>query len=365
MPRLEPFRGLRYDPHRVDFDDVISPPYDIIGADERARLAARSRFNSVLIELPVDDATRGLDRYQHAATLLDAWERDGILVRDERPSLYVYRMTFRDETGAGRSTTGVIGALGLDDEGGEVLPHEGTVAKFSQDRLDLLRACQVNISPIWCLSLADGLSKALSSAIGLATDHHEATDDDGVVHGIWQIDDVDAIAEITARVHPEPFVIADGHHRFETASCDRMERRSLNGNEPGDFDFLMTFVVELRPDELDVRPIHRVISGLPEATDVAAILGSLFRVEESPGTVRDLLHEMATHNVLGLVTSTKLFLIEPPHPESGNGVDDALEHAPARSHRRVAPRSCDHLRASSRHRGRRRAIRSRSMPRSS
>jgi uncharacterized protein (DUF1015 family) len=321
MPRLEPFRGLRYDSHRVDLGDVISPPYDIIDADERARLAARSRFNSVLIELPIDDATRGLDRYQHAATLLDAWERDGILVRDERPALYAYKMTFSDDTGAERSTTGVIGALGLDDDGGEVLPHESTVAKFSQDRLDLLRACQVNVSPIWCLSLADGLSKAIASAIDLATDHHQATDDDGVVHEIWQIDDEVAIAEITARVHPEPFVIADGHHRFETATRYRMERRSLNGNRPGDFDYLMSFVVELRPDELDVRPIHRVISGLPEGTDVAGILGSTFRVEESTGSVRDLLHEMATHNVLGLVTSTKLFLVEPPRSGSGNGVD--------------------------------------------
>ncbi|MGA8297596.1 MAG: DUF1015 domain-containing protein [Acidimicrobiales bacterium] len=321
MPRLEPFCGLRYDATKVALGEVISPPYDIIDAEERAQLARRSRYNSVAIELPIDEPARGLDRYQHAAALLDAWERDGILVRDEKASLYAYRMTFGGTHGATRSTTGIIGALGLDGEGGEVLPHELTVTRFSKDRLDLLRACQVNISPIWCLSLAEGLTNVVEAAIARASDHQVATDNDGVVHEIWRIEDDEPIKQITALVHPEPFVIADGHHRFETASRYRQERRSLNGDKPGDYDYLMSLVVELRPDELDVRPIHRVISGLPEGTDVAAVISAAFRVEESPGTVRDLLREMESINALGLVTSSKLYLVEAPGATTRNGLD--------------------------------------------
>ncbi|MGB9111308.1 MAG: DUF1015 domain-containing protein [Acidimicrobiales bacterium] len=321
MPRLEPFRGLRYDSTRVVLDDVIAPPYDVVDETERARLAARSRYNSVLIELPIADQSSGLDRYQHAATLLDAWERDRILVRDEHESFYAYRMTFRNDDAVERSTTGVIGALGLDDDGGEVLPHEATVSRFSKDRLDLLRACQVNVSPIWCLSLAEGLSKSIASAIEVATGHLQATDDHRVVHEVWRIEDPGAIAEIASRVHPEPFVIADGHHRFETATRYRKERRELNGDEPGDYDYLMSLVVELRPDELDVWPIHRIISGLPEGIDVAQAIGTAFAVHETGGTVRDLLQEMTAHNALGLVTTSKLFLIEPPPAAAKDGID--------------------------------------------
>lgn len=335
MPRLEPFRGLRYDLARVVLDDVISPPYDIIDEDERARLAARSRYNSVLIELPTADQSGGLDRYQHAAALLDAWERDEILLRDEDASLYAYRMTFTDE-GVDRSTTGVIGALGLDDGGGEVLPHERTVARFSRDRLDLLRACQLNVSPIWCLSLANGLSKSITTAIERATDHRRASDDERVVHEMWRIEDPAMLAEIAALIHPEPLVIADGHHRFETASRYRAERRALSGDEPGDFDFLMAFVVELRPDEIDIWPIHRIISGLPEGLDVVDAIAGTFRVRESHGSVRDLLREMATHNALGLVTATKLLLIEPSQAQARNGggavdtgrLDEIIESLP-------------------------------------
>lgn len=338
MPRLDPFRGLRYDTGRVDLDDVIAPPYDIIDQQERARLEARSRYNSVAIELPTADTSGGLDRYQHAAALLDAWERDGILVRDELASLYGYRMTYVSGDGEARATTGVIGALGLADDGGEVLPHERTVAAFSKDRLDLLRACQVNVSPIWCLSLAEGLSKAVAAATDGATDHRLATDDDGVVHEIWRLDDQDAVAEISELVHPEPFVIADGHHRFETATRYRAERRSLNGDKPGDYDALMALIVELRPEELDVRPVHRVIAGLPHDTDVACALTSAFHVEQTSGSVSDLLDQMAAHNALGLVTREELLLVEPqaaateqPEATDSRHLDSILESLPEHS----------------------------------
>ena len=111
MPRFEPFAGLRYDASRVDLSMVIAPPYDVIGADERARLASRHSANAVRIELPEPDHRAGLDRYAHAAAQLERWQEEGILARDPGPSFYAYRMT----APGGHATNGVIGALGIDE----------------------------------------------------------------------------------------------------------------------------------------------------------------------------------------------------------------------------------------------------------
>src|ERR1700723_4774545 len=112
MPRFEPFAGLRYDPV-LDLDRLVAPPYDVVGPDERAALAQRHRANAIHIELPVADRTLKLDPYGNAARLLRDWRSDGVLIQDPVPSLYRYRMTPR----AGRPTTGVIGALGIQPPG--------------------------------------------------------------------------------------------------------------------------------------------------------------------------------------------------------------------------------------------------------
>ncbi|MDQ6909905.1 MAG: DUF1015 domain-containing protein, partial [Actinomycetota bacterium] len=155
MPRFEPFAGTRYDLSRVDLADVVAPPYDVIGPEEQGVLEARSPHNAVRVELARDEG--GQDRYELARRRLDDWAVAGILVDDTAPSFYIYRMGYRDENGRPRQTTGVLGALGLDDDG-TVLPHERTMAKPKHDRLNLLRATRTNLSPIWGLSLGEGLS---------------------------------------------------------------------------------------------------------------------------------------------------------------------------------------------------------------
>ena len=120
MVRFAPFAGLRYDTARVDPSSVIAPPYDVISPDERTRLAARHSANSVRVELPEPDHRAGLDRYAHAARLLEQWQEDEVLRRDPVPAFYAYRMT---EPG-GRATNGVIGALAIDDTSApDILPH--------------------------------------------------------------------------------------------------------------------------------------------------------------------------------------------------------------------------------------------------
>jgi uncharacterized protein (DUF1015 family) len=268
VPRFEPFRGLRYRDD-VDLDEVTAPPYDVISPAARADLAARTAYNVVHVDLP--DEAEGPGRYATAAERLARWEADGVLVRDDEPSVYVYRMGYRDRDGRPRQTTGVLGALGLVPPADGVLPHERTTPKAKTDRLELQRATAANLSPIWCLSLAEGLvdlCEPTGPPLG------RATDPDGVHHRFWRVGSPALVEAITERLSSAPVVIADGHHRWETSIAYRDEL----GGPPGPADLTLSLVVELSPDQLDVRPIHRLLRGLPTAPDPREVLAPWFEV---------------------------------------------------------------------------------------
>jgi uncharacterized protein (DUF1015 family) len=278
VPLFRPFPGIRYDLRRVSLGDVISPPYDVIDDRERARLAARSPCNAVRIDLPVDEG--GEDRYAVASRLFSRWQADGVLVRDRRPTFTVYRMSYRDDAGVARHTTGVIGALDLRPSGADILPHEETTPKARSDRLDLLRACRANLSAIWGLSLAKGLTDLLPVDADPVAD---VADDEGVRHTVWIVDrpgDCDAIAEA---VTVQPVVIADGHHRYETCLSYLAEREQSEG-QAGEAAATLAYVVELVEDELTVRAIHRLLNGLPPGFDLVAALEPWFEPAGPPPT---------------------------------------------------------------------------------
>jgi uncharacterized protein (DUF1015 family) len=316
MPRFEPFAGLRYDPS-VPLDLVIAPPYDVVNAAQREELAARHRANAIHVELPVDDDGRGLDRYQSAAAILEAWADEGLVLRDAAPAFYAYRM----RTPAGEVTTGVLGALYCEAPGGEILPHEQTIPKDKSDRLDLLRACRANLSPIWGLSLTAGLAKAYEPA---DLPDAEATDDDGVVHSLWVLDDPDVVAAISEGVAQSPVVIADGHHRYETALAYQAERRGVGGDAPGGYDAVMALVVELAEDQLSVGPIHRTLSGVPDGVDVVDAFGRWFEVVEAGPADGQMLGAVAESNALALVTRGSVWLLT-PRPEAYEAAGSDLD----------------------------------------
>jgi uncharacterized protein (DUF1015 family) len=295
MPRFEPFAGLRYAPG-TDVDAVTAPPYDVIDAAQRTALAARNDANAVRFDLP--DEADGPGRYDAAAELLGDLERDGVLVADDAPSFYVYRMSYLDELGRERHTTGILGALELSRPGeGDILPHEHTTPKAKSDRLDLLRATRHNLSPIWGLSLAKGLTALCHT--GGAPDM-AATDEDGVRHELWRLTDPARLAAIAELVAGHPVVIADGHHRYETSLAYRDERRAVDG-EGGDWDATLAYIVELTDDELAVRPIHRLLHGTPRSGELLDALGATF-FDVSPSRAdAELPARMAEAGSLGLV----------------------------------------------------------------
>ena len=306
MPRFAPFAGLRYAPG-TDYDAVSSPPYDVIDAEQRAELAARSDANAVLFDLP--DEADGPGRYDAAAKLLDDLQQRGVLVTDDAPSLYVYRMTYDDEHGRTRHTTGVMGALELSRPGeGDVLPHEHTTPKAKSDRLDLLRSTRHNLSPIWGLSLATGLTDLCRLE---TPSDASATDEDGVRHELWRVTDAERMTRITELVASTPVVIADGHHRYETSLAYRDERRAVDGIG-GPWDLTLAFVVELTEDELGVRPINRLLHGEPVGADLLdALTGSHFDVDETSADL-ELPDRMDQAGALGLVLPTgEAWLLRP------------------------------------------------------
>jgi len=252
VPDFLPFRGTRYR-DASDLSSVVAPPYDVIDEEERAALEAADPHNAVRLILPrpapPDDA------YTHAASDLAAWLAEGVLGADPAPACYGYEMRFAGADGAPHVTRGVLGALALPHpDDGDVLAHERTLPKARTDRLALLRATRANLDPIWCLSLAPGLTELLPAGPPAAT----ATDAAGTAHALTPITDAGDLDALRARVAGAPLVIADGHHRFETA-C------TYSGERPGDDGAarILTLVVELDEAMLDVRAIHRLLHQAP------------------------------------------------------------------------------------------------------
>jgi uncharacterized protein (DUF1015 family) len=313
MSRFTPFRGLRFDTATASLADLTAPPYDVIDDADRVVLAARHAHNAVHVDLPVD--TDGVDRYTVAARLFEQWQDDGVLVRDESPAFYGYRMSFTDPTGRTRRTTGVLGSLLLSEPGeGHILPHEQTTPKAKSDRLEMLRACRANLSPIWGLSPTPGLTAAIGEP---PPDAASWTDDDGITHTLWVITDPTVHQAITELVDARPVVVADGHHRYETSIQYRNERRAEAADGGGaddaeaDAEAAMVYVVELVADELTVLPIHRLVTGVADGVDLAAHLDHHFEVGPEVEATPTLLDEMITGGFLVLVQPDSLRALRP------------------------------------------------------
>jgi uncharacterized protein (DUF1015 family) len=309
VPEFLPFRGIRYalgeESRPADVGPVAAPPYDVIDDDSRAALESSNPRNSVRLILP-RDGEDGRDRYQIAADCLAEWHRDGALVVDNPARFYLYEMLFQDEDARHRRTHGVIGALGLPPAGTDpsavgVLPHERTMTTAKSDRLSVLRATRTNLDPIWVLSLTEGLSARLVPhrvpLIAYCEDH------EGVTHRLFPLTDPRRIGEVSEAVAATPVVLADGHHRFETACAYRDERIAAGIDDPG-AGRIMAFAAELADDELSVRPIHRLVHGLQGVDPRRALEDPFTVVDAGPNTPEGIVKlraRMRDDGALGLV----------------------------------------------------------------
>ncbi len=257
---LAPFRGERY-AARERLSALIAPPYDVIGQDDRAQLAARDPHNIVRLILPEAGSDDG-DRYATAAALLDEWRRQGVLARDAEPAVYVVAQSFTLPSGERRERIGMFAALAAEPyDAGRVKPHEKTHAGPKADRLALLRATRTSLESIFVLAPdRDGRLAAGLTAVTKAPPTARA-DLDGVKLRLWVVTG-GAASALAAQGAEGPLYIADGHHRFETAAAYARENPAASR--------LVAFVVSARDPGLAVLPTHRVIYG--PSPDQAALL---------------------------------------------------------------------------------------------
>ena len=274
VPRFEPFTALRFNPS-LRLDDVAAPPYDVLSDADVDALLLRHSHNIVAIDVPRD--SDGPQRYDLAADRLKEWIDDGTLVRDAIPTFTLYRMRFTDETGAERTTVGVLGALEVVDEGADgVLPHERTTPKAKTDRLDLTRTTSTNLSPVWGLSLTAGLTDLLrepGEPVG------SLRDEAGVIHTVERVTDPQRVAAISSAVAANPVLIADGHHRYAISRIFRDEVRATAGHHTG-AELTLTYVAELVADQLSIDAIHRLYHGVT-APHLLELLAASFHLEEA------------------------------------------------------------------------------------
>ena len=321
MPRFEPFSALRYRP-TIELANVVAPPYDVVSDDEVDELAARDEHNVVHVDVP-----RAPDRYDAAARLLRQWIAEGVLIADEAPTFTLYRMRFTDASGLERDLVGVVGALQVVDEGADgVLPHERTTPKASTDRLDLTRATEVNLSPVWGLSLAAGLTDLLAEPAELVG----SVTVDGVVHIVERVTDRDQIAAIGAKVAGDEVLIADGHHRYGVSRIYRDEVRAKTGRHDTPAESTMTFVGELVTEQLSIEAIHRLYTGI-EVAELRDVLARSFDLEPAGPVGQDTLVAMAARDRLVLVGADGSGEWMRPRPGAFDGVraidGEWLEHA--------------------------------------
>jgi uncharacterized protein (DUF1015 family) len=266
MPDLRPFRGVRYaalGPLR----DLVCPPYDVISPADQVRLYERHPYNAVRIELPFSESNHPAERYEKAALQFRTWRESGVLVADDDPCLYVYRQDFVVPDGGSRGrVAGVIGALTLeafgDDSG--VLPHEHTMPGPIEDRLALLRACPVNISPIYGIYRGGGGLAPYYGSLENRPPDARFVDDASTLHRVWAIRTPGEIDMLSKALEAGPLVIADGHHRYETALAYHGEQDGT----PGGHDAVMCFCVDADVEDLVVLPFHRVVRSSVDASEV-------------------------------------------------------------------------------------------------
>lgn len=279
MAIIRPFRGVRYNPAVVgDLQQVISPPYDVISPEQQTLLHLRSPYNAVHLDL-----NRASERYAVAARTFSTWLEQGVLLQEEEPALYFYMQEFTLKDGVRRRRAGVLAALQLEEfSSGKIRPHERTFESAKADRLALLKACQAHLSSIFCVYSRPGwsLEQMCAPVLGLPP-LIDVKDDGGTVHQLWRVTDTALIGEISQQLTQENLIIADGHHRYETALRYRHEcaaQGRTTGEEP--FNYVLAYFTNAQDEGLVILPTHRLLQGvtLPNAQHLRLVLQREFRL---------------------------------------------------------------------------------------
>jgi len=283
MTEVVPFKGILYNVSKISsIEEVLAPPYDIIAPEYKEALYKRNPFNIVRIDygkdMPGDNEIN--NRYSRARKYLNTWMHKGILIQSKKPSFYVYTMTY-EINNQKKQLVGFLGLLRLEELGrGSIYPHECTYSTPKRDRLELLRSCNANISPIFSLykSTEGQVTALFTRIIKSSKPYFELKDADGAIHRLWQVDKKKDITTISKELENKQIFIADGHHRYETALEYQREMKARRPSHKGKeaFDYVLMFFANILDKGLTILPTHRLVKEVPR--DINTKLSEYFHL---------------------------------------------------------------------------------------
>jgi len=333
---LKPFQAVRYSLDKVNIAAVVSPPYDVISSKLQQKLYTQSPYNIVRVILgqTYADDTPTNNRYTRAAHFLSSWQEQGVLQTDSKPSLYLYQMQYQ-LNGELKTVNGLLGLVKLEPFGHSIHPHEKTLAAPKTDRLELMRACQANFCPIYAVyedknrSVAAILSSLVKSKPLLTFTK------DKVKHSLWTISEEATVKSLTKLFQPKELLIADGHHRYETALNYQKEKRAQESPaQEQPYDYVLTFLADMTSDDLTVLPTHRLIKKDISEEQLLTFLKTNFKITplNSAAETIKALNQETNSLVFGLALKEKYFLLQ--------GEKDSLSRK-IQSHHSLAWKSLD------------------------
>ncbi len=313
MALVKAFRGIRYNPELIDdFSSVVAPPYDIIDDSLREDLYRRHPYNIVRLILAKGENE---ERYSKAASLFEQWLREKVLIQDDLPSIYPYYQEFEFE-GERFTRKGFVATVKIEDfDSKVVLPHERTFSKHKEDRLKLMQACKANLSQVFAVfSDEEGISERLiDSSIGEPILDIVACDGDGVRNVLWKISDPEVVSQVAEVLKDKSLLIADGHHRYETALNYRNMMRAKEGiyGREKPYDYVMMYLARGEGEGLIINPTHRVIKKLEGVSEEAFVeeLRKYFHLERTADFAKLDFNQMIV--VIGGVGEPKVFKLTP------------------------------------------------------
>ncbi len=361
METLVGFRAWRYHQGMAgDLGQLIAPPYDVVGPELQSRLHARSPYNVVRVDLglttPQDSETD--NRYTRAAQLVAAWKESGILVRDQEPSVTFVEETFRGPDAQERTRRGFLALVRLHQfEEGIIFPHEFTLSGPKEDRFRLMKATEMSLSPVFLLYNlpGDDITAAWTAAVGAGSPEATVSDESGTTTRVWPTSDPTLLGLISRLLEAQPLIIADGHHRYETALRYRQYRLDAEGRPPSEgvddraFNYALAYFANMADPGLAIYGTHRLLSGLPpeEVAALPLMLADAFAVEllsqnadAAPAVIAAYLNAHSAGGAFGLcgpglqgvygVRLTKPEAVRdaaPAHSQAYQGLDVVILHS--------------------------------------
>ena len=259
MAEIKAFKGMRYSGDAGAICQLCCPPYDIISDTQRQEFLDTNPNNIIRLELP-----KGDEPYKTASEILKMWQDKGVLVKEDKPAIYIYEEEFT-AYGVRKSIKGIIARVKVEEfSKGIILPHEFTLSKAKEDRFNLMKATNCNFSQIYALYM-DEAHTTLNTIDDNSKDDAvlEFTDNDNVTHRLWIVTDEAVIEKLVADFADRKLYIADGHHRYETALNYRNYCRENGISKEGDAqDYQMIYLVDMEHPGLVVFPTHRLVRDL-------------------------------------------------------------------------------------------------------